>query len=416
MTLEENTAQGGQIEALLLPNLPTVWCRFWHSILNPQLKSLKHGGILIRLPSGGTLYFGEKKYTTAPVTIHVHRHQVLTKVMWGGPLGLAESNLAGDWSCDNLTALFDLFLKNRTILEDMEAKGGWTKWRSRLRHLSRANSLKGSRRNIAYHYDLGNDFYQSWLDPTMTYSSAYQLEKYESLEQAQRRKYQTILDWSETGPDDHILEIGCGWGGFAEHACQNGRKVEALTLSQEQLLFARERSQEKGFAAKADFRFLDYRKAEGQFDAIVSIEMIEAVGEENWSHYFQILHDRLKPGGHAVLQAITIDEKLFNTYRKSVDFIQAYIFPGGMLPTASSIGEIAEKQGLKLVRQDRFGKDYAKTLEFWRDAFLENWSSIEKLGFDSRFKRMWLYYLCYCEAGFANGDIDVGFYKLRRAK
>ena len=318
------------------------------------------------------------------------------------------------WSCDDLTTLFDICLKNVAIFEAVRARGTIALWFARLKHLRRSNSVKGSRRNIAYHYDLGNDFYSLWLDKTMTYSSALEVKDGEDLAISQIRKFDKALAMSMAKSGQHILEIGCGWGAFAERAAEAGCHVDGLTLSQEQLAYSKERAERKGFANRAKFHLRDYRHETGTYDAIVSIEMIEAVGEENWPIYFASLRDRLKPGGHVALQAITIHEDDYDRYSRSADFIQTYIFPGGMLPTKELMRHHAEQAGLELVEQTTFGADYAKTLARWREDFLAAWPQILDLGYDERFRRMWLYYLAYCEAGFANGSIDVGLYSFKK--
>ena len=286
--------------------------------------------------------------------------------------------------------------------------------RDRDYHRHRANSREGSKRNIADHYDLGNAFYRLWLDPGMTYSSAIFESAGETLEAAQERKYQRILEWLEAEPGQRLLEIGFGWGGLAERAARQDLHVTGLTLSREQLAYARERMQEIGLFARTDLRYEDYRDASGRYDRIASIEMIEAVGAENWPLYFKTLRDRLMPGGIAVLQAITIAEAHFETYRRKPDFIQRYIFPGGMLPTAAIIREEAERAGLVLDRSETFGASYALTLWRWLERFDRAWPELRKLGFDDAFRRLWTYYLTYCAVGFETGRIDVGLYRVRR--
>ena len=281
-------------------------------------------------------------------------------------------------------------------------------------HKRRDNTHKGSRRNIAAHYDLGNAFYAQWLDPGMTYSSAKYLAPDASLEAAQDEKYRTILDQLALKPGDRLLEIGFGWGGLAERAIARGTHVTGLTLSAQQLAYTQDRLSRSGVADKSDLRFQDYRDVRGTFDAIASIEMIEAVGEAHWPHYFKTLSDRLKPGGVAAVQAITIDERYFESYRRQADFIQRYIFPGGMLPTVTRMGLEAQRAGLSFETVDRFGASYAVTLDVWRERFRMRWPEIKAQGFDERFRRMWEYYLTYCELGFKNGDIDVGIYRMTK--
>ena len=399
---------------LSLPSLITPYCRLWHMLLRNFFAKFEDGRIEIALPSGGHLVYGNGGTHDPRVFITVHSHRALWRIMNRGMLGLSEGYMEADWSCEDLTSLFDLCLKNRSTFEAIRSRGLIAGWIARLKHLSRANSLKGSRRNISYHYDLGNDFYALWLDPSMTYSSAYKIKDGEDLEVAQWRKFDRALELSGANSGQHILEIGCGWGAFAERATKAGFDVDGLTLSSEQLDYSNERAVDELFADKARFHLRDYRKETGQYDAIVSIEMIEAVGEENWPTYFRCLHDRLRPGGRAVLQAITIAEDQYDRYRKGADFIQTYIFPGGMLPTIGLVKERAEEAGLVAVHSETFGQDYAETLARWRKDFLANWPSIAALGYDERFRRMWLFYLAYCEAGFANGTINVGLYSFER--
>jgi cyclopropane-fatty-acyl-phospholipid synthase len=271
----------------------------------------------------------------------------------------------------------------------------------------RRNSLRGSRRNIAFHYDLGNDFYRLWLDPSMTYSAALFDRPDESLEAAQERKYERMLAQLDASPGQHILEIGCGWGGFACHAASRGYRVTGLTLSREQLEYARKRVAQQGLSDRVELRLQDYRKLNERFDHIVSIEMFEAVGEAYWDTYFDTLRRSLKPGGRASLQVITIDEGRFESYRRRADFIQKYIFPGGMLPSVEAFTRHACANGLKLERLDMFGLDYARTLRRWDARVAARSGEIMAQGFDQRFINMWRYYLAYCEAGFRSDRIDL---------
>lgn len=285
---------------------------------------------------------------------------------------------------------------------------------NQLRHWLRGNSRGGSRRNIAHHYDLGNAFYSRWLDPGMTYSSALYTAPGQSLEAAQAAKIERVVALMALPPRAEVLEIGSGWGALGAAIGQTGARVKGITLSREQLAWARERVARDGLADRVQFELEDYRDTRGRYDAVVSVEMIEAVGEAYWPIYFQTIADRLKPGGRAVIQAITIDERRFDGYRRDTDFIQHYIFPGGMLPTPSIIADEARRAGLAVVSVDRFGQSYAATLAEWRRRFLAAWPEIRPLGFDERFRRMWEYYLCYCEGGFLSGTIDVGHYVLMR--
>jgi cyclopropane-fatty-acyl-phospholipid synthase len=286
---------------------------------------------------------------------------------------------------------------------------------NRVQHFLRANSKSGSRRNIAYHYDLGNDFYSEWLDPGMTYSSALFDDEHDDLESAQENKYRQLAERLELKAHHRVLEIGCGWGGFAEYAAKEyGCNIVCLTLSKEQLAFAQERINTAGLAEQIEFRLQDYRDVEGQFDRIVSIEMFEAVGEEYWGTYFAQVKQLLRPEGQAGLQIISIANERFEGYRNETDFIQKYIFPGGMLPSPEKLDQHIEQAGLSKTSEHLFGRSYARTLSIWRKEFLRNWDSISQLGYSRKFRRMWEYYLCYCEAGFRRGTIDVGHYFLKK--
>jgi cyclopropane-fatty-acyl-phospholipid synthase len=320
----------------------------------------------------------------------------------------------GDWSSPDITALIELVLLNEKSLKSAMV-GRWISGVVNfLRHLRARNSRTGSKRNIAYHYDLGNEFYCQWLDDSMTYSSALFTEEGQPLLEAQQEKYRRIADVAGIEDNAKVLEIGCGWGGFARLAAQEyGASIEGITLSEEQLAYARAEADRQQLDQQTKFNFRDYRDQAGEFDAIVSIEMFEAVGEENWDSYFATIKRNLKPGGRAAVQVITIDEKRYAAYRKSADFIQRYIFPGGQLPSKTAFIEAAARNGLTAHIREEFGQDYATTLRLWKEKFLAKWQQIEPLGFDQRFKRMWEFYLQYCEAGFRQKSIDVVIFELR---
>ena len=364
-----------------------------------------HGGMLeIRLPDGSSRLFGEGEHG---VTMNVHDEAMFSQVLARGDIGLAEAYLDGHWDSPDVTGLLTLLTRNHQALK----KAIYGSWRNllaaRLRHWLNRNSRTGSKRNIMAHYDLGNDFYRLWLDPGMSYSSAlYRAVDAGDLESAQRAKYRRLLRRLHAEPGQSVLEIGCGWGGFAEIAVEEGLQVTGLTLSPAQLEWARKRVPE------ADLRLQDYRDTSERFDHIVSIEMFEAVGERWWPTYFRTIAQALKPGGRAVIQSITIRDDLFDGYRKGTDFIQQYVFPGGMLPSRSAFRAAAAKQGLTVHGEYAFGKDYARTLAEWRHAFENNWPQIAALGFDEQFRRLWRMYLSYCEAGFLAGNIDVVHFEL----
>ncbi|NVK42314.1 MAG: class I SAM-dependent methyltransferase [Oceanospirillaceae bacterium] len=378
----------------------------------PWLARMQHGHFRLRLPDGQTVQTGNGEGPHAEVRLHNWRP--IRRMLVGGELGWAESYLDGDWETPNLEAFMNWALVNEDTLRQIGDGSIPSRLMHRLFHRSRRNSRRGSRRNIAFHYDLGNDFYRRWLDPTMTYSSAMFEHPEQSLEEAQRNKYRRICDLLELTPGQRVLEIGCGWGGFATTAAgEYGVTVDGITLSREQLAWARESVAETPLAARCRFSLTDYRDLEGQYDRIASIEMFEAVGEEHWPQYFDQLRRCLKPGGLAMLQVISIANERFDEYRRGTDFIQRYVFPGGMLPSPDRLAEEVTSAGLTLTHAEHFGADYARTLRHWRQAFLASWPEIEAQGFDERFRRLWRYYLAYCECGFNRGCIDVGLYLLR---
>jgi cyclopropane-fatty-acyl-phospholipid synthase len=374
----------------------------------------RHGSLTVILPNGRRRTIGTPR-TGEHSVLKLNNFRVIREAMRRGTVGFAASYMNGDFDVDDLTALFRFFLQNRDMFENANP-GIFRKAAQDLAyHMSRPNTKDGSRENISAHYDLGNDFYGEWLDPSMTYSSAVFTSGNQSLEQAQRAKYHRVADMAGIQEGDSVLEIGCGWGGFAEAVARDYKaKVYGITLSREQLKFGQDRLSRQGLDTLATLHFEDYRDTRGQFDRIGSIEMIEAVGEDHWPTYFQAVHDRLKLNGTAAIQAITIDEADFDGYKSGPDFIQRYIFPGGMLLTKTAMREQGHRVGLILENIETFGLSYAKTLKLWRERFLERWAVIAPLGYDEEFKRKWVYYLSYCEAGFAEGSIDVGIYQYRK--
>lgn len=374
------------------------------------LAGLEGGSLVLRLPDGHPRVLGNGPLRA---TLEVRDEAVFGRILGRGSIGFAEAYMDAQWDSDDLAALLGLLASNRDRLEGLihgKALRLLPHW---IWHRLRANSRGGSRRNIEAHYDLGNDFYRLWLDATMSYSSALWPTPEASFEEAQREKYRHALRALGVQPGQHLLEIGCGWGGLAEIACTEfGARVSGVTLSHEQLAWARERAQRGGFAERAEFFLRDYRDLRGQYDHIVSIEMIEAVGEAYWPSYFAQLRELLRPGGRIVVQAITIADGLFSHYRKDVDFIQRYIFPGGMLPSPSIIAEQGQQAGLSLIEARCFGLDYARTLALWLERFDAARDAVRSQGFDERFLRMWRFYLAYCEAGFRSGSTDVGQYVL----
>jgi cyclopropane-fatty-acyl-phospholipid synthase len=386
-----------------------------------QLDAAGVSAIRIRFGSGPTFTAGHHEAGVVVPHLHVRR---LPHTLWrswaNGLLGWAEAFMAGDWDSDELVQLTDWGLHNESRLNAAFTGTRISQWLNRLWHRMHANSKRGSRRNIAYHYDLGNDFYRQWLDPSMTYSAACfsdpeQGDPEQSLEAAQRAKYQRIFTLAEIEAGHRVLEIGCGWGGFAELVAQRGQiDLDGVTLSGEQLHWARQRIAASGGAERVQLHFCDYRDIQGRYDRIVSIEMFEAVGEEHWQNYFEVLQRCLKPGGVAVLQIICIEPARFESYRTQTDFIQRYVFPGGMLPTTHHIAQLSRANGLELEEEHSFGQDYARTLATWRDNFTAAWPQIEPLGYDQHFRRLWEYYLAYCESGFRYKSIDVCHFKIRK--
>jgi cyclopropane-fatty-acyl-phospholipid synthase len=375
-------------------------------LLMRMLGRIELGSLLVVHGDCEWLLKGSKAGPEATLRVHSPM-RLLRRVLLRGDIGFAESYMRGDWESPNLAALLLLLVQNEQALAAQSRASALVSWLNRLRHRMNRNSLRGSRRNIAAHYDLGNSFYRLWLDPSMTYSSALFDNGETDLEQAQRRKYERLLDMLGAQPGQRILEIGCGWGGLAVEAAKRGLFVTGITLSREQLAFARQRAREAGVDGSVELRLQDYRQLSETYDHIVSIEMLEAVGEENWDSYTSTLRRCLEPGGRAALQFITIEESAFEGYRRNPDFIQRYIFPGGMLPTLTRFRAAVEASGLRTVRADLFGGDYASTLLEWHRRFLQSEPEVERMGFDERFRRMWKYYLAYCEAGFRSGRIEL---------
>ncbi|MDZ7595418.1 MAG: cyclopropane-fatty-acyl-phospholipid synthase family protein [Thiobacillus sp.] len=378
------------------------------------LQEIEHGCLHLELPNGMELTVG---HGSPDAHLKFKQWSAFRDVLSKGDIGFAEGYISGAWHTSDLTGVLTLLANNRSALDQAVYGRWWGRLYNRLRHLLNANTLEGSRRNIARHYDLGNDFYALWLDPSMTYSSArFDGDSGLSLQAAQTRKYQHMLDLLDLPPRRSLLEIGCGWGGFAEHAARTSKhQVRGITLSKEQLDYARARIGRAWLNEYCSFDLQDYREEERQYDGIVSIEMFEAVGEAYWPAYFDTVKRSLKAGGRAVVQTILIDDALFERYRSGSDFIQQYVFPGGMLPSPRRFTEEAARAGLKVTAQEHFGLDYAETLRRWRLAFHAQAESVRQLGFDERFMRIWHFYLAYCEAGFRAGSVDVAQFRLEHA-
>lgn len=373
-----------------------------------RARRLPFGRLDLTLPNGVRMVVeGERPGPSA--TLHIQRDRFARRLLAGGAVGFADAYLDGDWDSPDLVALLRFGWANRAAI-GIERRGVLARFFDRIGHWRRQNSRRGSRRNIAAHYDLGNEFYCRWLSADMTYSAALFAAEADdqTLEAAQRAKYARIADLAGLMPGMTVLEIGCGWGGFAEYAvAERGARVVALTLSERQRDFAQKRLAASGLGDRAEIRLQDYRDVTGQFDAVASIEMIEAVGEQFWPTYFDKICEVLRPGGRVAIQSITMPDDRFERYRRNPDFIQRRVFPGGMLPSRAAITRLAQNSGLAVDQDDGFALDYAVTLAQWRSSFASAWSEIAPLGFDDRFRRLWLYYLAYCEAAFRDGAIDL---------
>jgi len=385
-------------------------------LLASYLRDLHTGRLHLQFTGHATLTLGSAAGPEATLIVR-NPSALLRRVLMRGDIGFAESYIAAEWHTPDLPALLRLLERNRGQLRAPLACNP-ARWGIRLRHRLRCNNRSGSRRNIRAHYDLGNDFYSLWLDSTMSYSAALfsdpQSATCDDLTAAQHCKYERILDLIAARPGDRILEIGCGWGGFALAAARRGLQVTGITLSQEQLAYARTRVVQAGVQHLVELRLQDYRDLDQSFDHVVSIEMMEAVGEAYWETYFATLKRSVRPGGRIALQVITIDESRFDSYRTTPDFIQMHIFPGGMLPTQTALQRLSEQAGMVWQECERFGQHYARTCELWNARCLQQTSAIRSLGFDEQFLRRWHYYLSYCQAGFETGAIDLVQVALQR--
>ena len=368
---------------------------------------IRSGALTMVLPDGRRLLFrGHEDGPTAELIVRDYRFA--RRLMFEGDLGFAEAFMRREWDSPDPAGLLYFFCVNIDAIAHMPRHNPVARLLQHYRHWRNRNTKAQARRNIMAHYDLGNTFYRAWLDPSMTYSSAYFGAGAANLPEAQRAKYRLLADQLGLKPGDHVLEIGCGWGGFAEIAASEyGARVTGLTLSEEQFAYATRRMQEAGLADRVTIKLQDYRDETGSYDAIASIEMFEAVGREYWPTFFAKVRDCLDVGGRAGLQVITLAESLWQNYLREIDFIRAYVFPGGMLPTATHMRDLPREASLEMHGERAFGLDYARTLREWADRFTAVWPDLTHLGFDDRFKRLWTYYLAYCEAGFRAGTIDV---------
>ena len=376
-------------------NLPRYFARVF-----AVAQLVQNGRLDIHLPDGRS--FRVEGPQPGPVAeVHVHNVDLFARTVRDGDVGFCEAYMDGWWDTHDLMAFFDFVHADNEAIYDGYPALTLVKAYERVRFWLQRNTKKQARKNISAHYDLGNDFYKLWLDDTMTYSSALFKTGQESTESAQIQKYEMMVDQMGVEPGDHVLEIGCGWGGFAEYAAkERGLKVTGLTISQEQFNYAVERIEKACLSDLVTFKLQDYRDETGTYDGIASIEMFEAVGEQYWPTYFQTLRDRLNPGRNATLQIITVQDKRWHSYRKGVDFIQKYIFPGGMLPSPTRLSEEIEAAGLRKVKDIEFADSYSVTLRRWFETFNDRWEQVASLGFDDRFRRMWNVYLTSCAATF----------------
>lgn len=403
MTMADEVLEGFSFKAPEIRRTPATF----RSMLKVAAENWQGPPLLVRLPAGPALRLAGDGGEGA-VMLEIRDFKFIRRILTTGDIGFAEGYIAGEWDTPDLPALLHAFSHNFDRLAQLMTGNPVFRALTHLGHLLRPNSRRGARRNIHAHYDLGNDFYGLWLDGSMTYSSGLYEGEDRSLEAAQAAKYAAMCDGLAVAPGDEVLEIGCGWGGFAEYAARvRGARVVALTISQAQWAYAKKRIFDAGLSEKVDVRLLDYRDVEGRYDKIASIEMFEAVGEAYWPGYFAKIAGSLKPAGRAGLQIITIADALFEGYRARPDFIQAYVFPGGMLPSPSRLRAEIARAGLRPEAERAFGVDYAQTLAAWAQTFEARWDEAAALGFDNRFRRLWRYYLGYCEAGFRTGRTDV---------
>ena len=372
-----------------------------------QVAQMPRGRVDIVMPDGRR-FRAEGREAGHVAELHVHDPDIFARLIREGDLGFCDAYLEGGWSTPDLQALMDLLHESGDGVYDGFPGQRLVRAYEKLRFWLQSNSRRQAKKNIAYHYDLGNDFYRLWLDDTMTYSSALFRSGQESLERAQILKYESMVDQMGAKPGDHVLEIGCGWGGFAEYAAkERGLRVTGLTISRAQYDYAVARIAKAGLADRVTFKLQDYRDERGTYDGIASIEMFEAVGEKYWPVYFNTLRERLRPGGNATLQIITVQDRRWETYKRGVDFIQKYIFPGGMLPAPRVLRAEVERAGLRVVRSIEFGESYSQTLRRWHETFNARWDEVARMGFDDRFRRMWNFYLTSCASTFHSGNCDV---------
>ena len=377
-------------------------------------QEMNNGRIDFVLPDGRR-FRAEGKNPGPVAEVHIHNPDLFARLIREGDLGFCDAYLDAWWSTPDLQAFMDLVHADNEDIYDGFPGQGFVRIFEKFRFWMQRNHKAQAKKNISYHYDLGNDFYTLWLDDTLTYSSALFETGQESTEKAQIAKYRQLVDEMGAKPGDHILEIGCGWGGFAEYAArERGLRVTGLTISEEQFKYARERIEKAGLSDRVEFKLQDYRDERGSYDGIASIEMFEAVGEKYWPAYFDVVRERLRPGAQATLQIITVQDRRWEVYKRGVDFIQKYIFPGGMLPSPSVLRDQITRAGLSVEKSIEFGPSYSLTCRRWHESFTEKWDQIARMGFDARFRRMWEFYLTSCAATFESGNCDVTQITIRR--
>ncbi|SEW11752.1 cyclopropane-fatty-acyl-phospholipid synthase [Cognatiyoonia koreensis] len=383
-------------------NLPRYFAAVYE-----RTKDIKRGRLDIKLPDG-RVFRCEGPEPGFVAEVHIHNPDIFARTIRDGDMGFCEGYLDEWWTTPDLLTFMDLVHDDAEEMYDGFPGQALVRTYEKLRFWLQSNSKRQAKKNISYHYDLGNDFYRLWLDETMTYSAAKFETGQESLEKAQEQKYASMIDQMGAVSGDHVLEIGCGWGGFAEYAAkERGIKVTGLTISQEQYDYAVQRIANAGLSDMVTFKMQDYRDEKGTYDGIASIEMFEAVGEKYWPVYFDTVRDRLKPGKNATLQIITVADRRWEVYNRGPDFIQKYIFPGGMLPSPTKLKQAVENAGLSVSHSIEFGDGYSQTLRRWYETFNEKWDQISALGFDERFRRMWNFYLTSCAGTFHSGNCDV---------
>ena len=377
------------------------------NFIKKKLTSIKEGSLNLKNYDGLNQFYG-KINSTLKADIEVYNSKFYFNILKGGSTGLAESYIRGDFKTLDLTSLIELTAKNINLTHRFSGILQIKLLKNLFKNILFSNTRSKSKKYISKHYDLGNEFFSIWLDKTLTYSSAIFENPKDDLANAQKNKYNKLIDFIKPKPGDKMLEIGCGWGGFAEHLGKNyDIKLDCITISKKQLDFAKKRIFNAGLNEKVDIKFLDYRDVQGKYDSIASIEMIEAVGEKYLKKYFLAIKNNLKPNGVGAIQAIVIKDELYDRYRKNEDFIQKYIFPGGFLPSLQSIRSYCKDTGLELTDCNSYGKHYSSTLKLWRKNFIGSWSDISKQGFDQSFKKIWDFYFSYCEAGFKAKNIDL---------